>query len=162
MRAEIEEQNRTIAELEQRKKDIQAEIGQAVFLAEDREALDDARHLVVRRSFSWSRLLNDIEGHVPAQARLDSIEITELTGEGANLLVEMVISGHSQTYAEMGEIIASLDRTGGRFNAEPRQIERDEDGGEFAFDITVAYRPTVAAPAPAPAPAPAEEDDDDV
>jgi Tfp pilus assembly protein PilN len=161
-RTEIKEQEKTIAELEQRIREIRAEQAGQVFLPQDREALDDARHLVVRRSFSWSRLLNDIEGHVPARARLDSIEITELTGEGANLFVEMVISGHSQTYAGMGEIIASLDRTAGRFSAEPRQIERDEDTGEFAFDITVTYRPSVAAPAAAPAPVPAEEADDDV
>jgi Tfp pilus assembly protein PilN len=165
LRAEIVDQEKTIAELEDRIESIADERGRAVFQSEDREALDDARYLVIRRSFSWSRLLNDLETHVPSAARLESIEITELTGEGENLTVEMTVSGFSKTYAEMGELIASLDKTAGRFNAEPRKIEPDELDGEFAFEITVQYRPSLApagATAAAPAPPPAEEEDDDV
>lgn len=165
LQAELKDQEKTIAEFQGRIESIADERGRAVFLPEDREALDDARYLVIRRSFSWSRLLNDLEAHVPAGARLDSIEITELTGEGENLVVEMSISGNSKTYDEMGQFIASLDKTAGRFNAEPRQIGSDELDSEFAFEITVHYRPSLApvgATAAAPAPPPAEEADDDV
>ena len=161
LRAELEQQEKTIAELEEHKQAVADELGRRVFLPDERQALDDARQLLVRRSFSWSRLLHDLEAHVPAKARLETIEITELTGEGTDLVVEMGIAGHSQTYGEMGAIIGSLDRTAGRFNAEPLSIERDEETGEFGFHITVTYRPSVAAPAATPAPAPAAEEDDD-
>lgn len=149
MRDEIGRQERTIAELERRIEEIKGEQTRQVFMPGDRKALDDARDLMIKRSFSWTRLLNDLEGHVPVKARIDSIEVGEMTGEGESLVVEIVITGRSQSYGQMGEFIASLDRTAGRYSAEPIQIEPDTETGEFGFSIAVQYRPgVVAAPAP--------------
>jgi Tfp pilus assembly protein PilN len=163
LRDELARQEKTITELESQVEQIKQDKGKTVFLPQDREALDDARRLIVRRSFSWSRLLGDLEGYVPARARLDSITIGQMTGEGSGLVVDMVIQGHGQSYAQMGEFIARLDASAGRFVAEPIQTERDEETSEFKFSVSVQYRPAIA-PAPAPAPsaaaAPAQEDGD--
>jgi Tfp pilus assembly protein PilN len=161
LRDELVRQEKTITELESQIEQIKQDKGKTVFLPEDREALDDARRLIVRRSFSWSRLLGDLEGYVPAKARLDSITIDRMTGEGQGLVVDMVIQGHGQSYAQMGEFIARLDASAGRFNAEPIQTQREDDTSEFAFSVSVKYRPGIApAPAPSAAAAPAQEDDD--
>lgn len=141
LRDKIDKQEKTISDLEAQIAEIKRERGQAIFLPTDRIALDDARQLLTRRSFSWSRLLGDLEPNVPAAAKISSIEISKLSGTAPNVEVSLAITGVGQNYAQMAEFLERLDRTGGRFSAEPVSIGQASDGLGYEFTITAVYRP---------------------
>lgn len=143
LREKIDKQEKTISDLEAQIAEIKRERGQAVFLPTDRIALDDARQLLTRRSFSWSRLLGDLEPNVPSAAKITSIEISKLSGTAPNVEVALAITGVGQNYAQMSEFLGRLDRTGGRFSAEPVSIGQTSDGLGYEFTITAVYRPNV-------------------
>jgi Tfp pilus assembly protein PilN len=138
-------QQATIAELEARLAEIGEVEGHAIFSDADRAALDDARELLIARSFSWSRLLGDLEPHVPASAKLTSIQVKEVSGEGANRVATLTVAGRGKDFGQLGAFIASLEGTGGRFTAFPLRNGPDGDNPEFVFEAEVRYRPTVGA-----------------
>lgn len=148
---EIQKEREAIAALEARIEEAKAEKSRAVFSPQDVEALDDARTLITMKSFSWTRLFNDIEPHLPARSRLTAIQIGAVTGEGSARVVNMTMQGIGQDFGQMGAFIANLDRSGGRFTAEPVSNGQAGPSGEHQFVIRVTYRPGVAAPAAAPA-----------
>ena len=151
LRDQRAKQEKSIKDLEAQLGAIAEAQGQAVFSDTDRQALDDARELLNARSFSWSRLLNDLEPYVPAQAKLTSINITNLSGEGPDRVATLTIAGRGKDFGQMGLFIANLDRSGGRFRAEPVENGPDEMTQEFTFTIAVRYQPTAGVAAPAPA-----------
>lgn len=152
-REERTKQEATIKELESRLADITAVEGQAIFPETDRQALDDARELLTQRSFSWSRLLGDLEPNVPAGSKLTSIEFKEITGEGANRVATLTITGKGKDFGQLEAFIANLDGTGGRFTAEPVENGPDDQTSEFIFTAQVQYRPAIGAASASAAPA---------
>jgi len=147
LRDDIAKQETAIKTLEGQMSEIQTVQGQAVFSDDDRQALDDARELLNQRTFSWSRLLGELEPAVPEKARITSIEITEVSGEGANRVVTLLISGHGKDFGELGAFLSNLDRTGGRFSADPVANGPDEQTGEYTFQLQARYRPALGAAA---------------
>lgn len=144
LRAEAATQQETIAELERRVEEIKQERSTAVFTPEDRQALDDARLLINKKTFSWTRLFNDLEPFVPRDAKLTNIAINSIEGDGASRVVTMTIAGRGKSFSQMGAFIANLDGSGGRFSAEPVSNGPDQQSQEFMFTINVRYRPGVS------------------
>ena len=146
LRIKAGEQREEIAALESRIEEIRTERSAAVFTPADRQALDDARALINEKSFSWTKLFNDLQQHVPGGARLTSIAVEDISGDGAGKVVEMTIQGRGRSFGQMGELIANLDSTGGRFAAEPVTNGPDPQTPEYVFTVMVRYRPgTIAA-----------------
>ena len=148
LRIKADEQRVEIEALERRIEEIKTERTAAVFTPADRQALDDARILINEKSFSWTKLFNDLQPHVPGGTRLTSIAVEKISGEGAAKVVEMTIQGQGKSFGQMGEFIASLDSAGGRFAAEPVTNGPDQRTPDFVFTITVRYRPGVVAAEP--------------
>ena len=149
LRDEIAEQEKTLKSLQSQMDEITTVQGQAVFSNGDRRALDDARELLNQRIFSWSRLLGELEPSVPTKARITSIAITDVAGEGADRVVTLSIEGRAKEFGQLGEFLANLDRTGGRFDADPLSNGPDEQTGEYTFTLTARYRPALGASVPA-------------
>jgi Tfp pilus assembly protein PilN len=150
------EQLKTIEQLESRVGEISDVQAHTVFSEGDRRALDDARELLTERAFSWSRLLSDLEPNVPAGAKLSGIEIAETETEtaGAERVIVLRIQGRAKDFGQLSQFIANLDRTGGRFRAEPLENGLAGEGSEFEFSLEARYRPNVGTAVPA---APATE-----
>lgn len=154
LRDERSKQEKTIADLDARLKEITDANEHAIFSDADRVALDDARELLNERSFSWSRLLSDLEPAVPKDARLSSIAIVNMSGDGAERVVKLGITGRGKSFSQMALFINNLDQSGGRFAAEPVSNGEADKGAEFDFTVAVTYRPGIGA---APVAAPSEE-----
>ena len=161
MQLETKQEKEAVAALEAAIAAAKAERSRAVFGEQDLTALADARSLITMKNFSWTKLFNDIEPQVPPGARLTTIAIGAMTGEGASRVVEMVINGTGKDFGQMGAFIANLDRTGGRFLAEPVSNGQSGQGGDFQFAVRVTYRPGFAVQEPQPAPPAAGEEDAD-
>ena len=89
-----------------------------------------------------------LERHVPARAKLSGIAIEDFVGDGPTRVVTLTIMGVGQDYSQMGALLESLDRSGGRFDADPVTNGPRSDSPEFDFVIRVRYRPGVGAAEP--------------
>jgi Tfp pilus assembly protein PilN len=145
LKVEADKQTKTIEQLEQQLEEIRKQKSEAVFTPADRAALDEARVLINQKSFSWTRLFNDIEPFVPNDARLTAISVNGIEGEGAGRVVSMTIQGAGRSFDQMGQFIASLDKSGGRFSAEPISTSPNDSQTEYSFTISVRYRPGIGA-----------------
>jgi Tfp pilus assembly protein PilN len=143
LRDEIARQESTLKTLQSQIEEIQTVQGEAVFTDADRQALDDAREILNQRAFSWSRLLGELEPNVPAKARVTSIEISEVAGQGEGRVVTLAIAGRAKEFGQLAEFLANLDRTGGRFSADPVSNGPDADEGDYVFELRVRYRPAL-------------------
>lgn len=140
---EAMEQAATIAELEARIAEMKSAESSALFTDADRRALDDARRLLERKSVGWSRLLGDLEPHVPVRAKLTGIQVVGFEGTGPSLVVRLRISGQGRDIDQMTTFLARLDGSGGRFESDPVENGPHAESSDFAFVIDVRYRPTV-------------------
>lgn len=150
LREQLDKQESTIKDLETQVGDIQNAKASTVFSDVDRRALDDARKLLVQRSFSWSRLFGDLEPNVPTNVKLTAIEVEDFSGDGSNRTATLLITGRGKDFGQLSAFIANLDATGGRFGADPVQNGPLNDSPEFEFILRVQYRPFIGVePAPA-------------
>ena len=145
LRDDITKQEATLKSLESQMEAIQTVQGEAVFSNADRQALDDARELLNQRAFSWSRLLGELEPNVPARAKISSIAIAGVAGEGPSRVVTLAITGRGKDFGQLGEFLENLDRTGGRFSADPVSNGPDVQGQDYQFELRVRYRPALGA-----------------
>ncbi|HQR39297.1 MAG TPA: hypothetical protein PLF26_12970 [Blastocatellia bacterium] len=143
-REKIAKQESTIKDLQGRLDELARAKGAAIFTIDDRHALDQARTLIVERSFSWSRLFHDLEAVVPERVRLTSVSVGAIEGEGKDRVVTILISGHGQDIDQMSALLANFDKTGGRFSADPVENGPDADTTDFVFTVLVQYRPDIA------------------
>jgi hypothetical protein len=150
-REEIAKQEAQIKELNARIDAFREEESRAVFAPQDRVALDDARKLINRKAFSWSKLLSELEPHVPPNTKVSEIGIESVEGEGANRVVTLSLTCHGTDIEQMSIMLANFDRSGGRFLADPIMNGPGKDTSDFEFQIAVRYRPggIVAQGAPA-------------
>ncbi len=157
LREQLDKQEATIKDLESHVDEIQNAKASTVFSDVDRRALDDARKLLVQRSFSWSRLFGDLEPNVPTNVKLTAIEVEDFAGDGPNRTATLLIKGRGKDFGQLSAFMANLDATGGRFAADPVSNGPVNDSQDFEFSLLVRYRPFVGVE-PVPAPAEAKTD----
>jgi hypothetical protein len=127
-----------IKEEEERKK---REIRMAVMSEQQAFELAAARQLIERKAFSWNRLITDIEGFVPNDARILSIKVNEIldANEGAAAAVEIKAIGKSP--AQMTEMMTRLNGSNGLFTLGQSTQEQITDTNEVPFTINITYSP---------------------
>lgn len=157
MRDKVEKQERTIGDLEARLAELKREKGLAVFSDLDRKQLDEARLIINQRSFSWTRLLGDLERTMPGATRVTSIDVVSMEGEGAGRVITLSLSGKAHDFNQLTALLASFDKSGGRFTAEPVVNGPSDDASEYEFTVLLSYRPDIAVPEPVETAAAAEE-----
>ena len=118
-------------------------------LSPEQQQTHDAAHLLVdRKSFSWSRLLADLESALPGNVRVTRISVRDVATRGQQTLAELDLTVVSQAPSTVTEMIAHMNRAG-ILQAELRnqnlQKGRGADGTEY--ELYVIYRPTAGAPA---------------
>ena len=97
---------------------------------------------LAERAFSWSELLDRLEGVVPANVRILSIAPTFLD----NGMVNLRLTGEARQSDGMIDLLLRLQRSGHFANAFPQTETRGEPGSGFRFAMSVDYRPSIPRP----------------
>jgi len=109
---------------------------------EQLQALDAAHQLVDRKTFSWSRLLADLEAALPGNVRVSRIAVREIGRQGDQTVADLELTVFSKSANVITAMIRDMDRAG-IFQADLRvqnlQKGRGESGTEY--DLAVIYRP---------------------
>jgi hypothetical protein len=118
-------------------------------LAATQIAAAEANQLISRRTFSWTRLLNQFEATLPAGVRIASI--TPQVDQAGRLLVAVAVV--SRRVEDLDTFIEALEAGGGFREVLSRQEEAQEDG-MLRSVIQGYYTPGAVVPASSPVPVP--------
>lgn len=119
-------------------------------------ALIAADDLIVRKSFSWSQLLNDLERHIPHSVRVTRIAVDKVGKKGGNknsdssdrpVLLSFEVVGKQAT--DVTQMIADLNHSA-RFSASPVSQKAIEETNEVMFQLEVEYRASSLSSSSAP------------
>lgn len=106
------------------------------------EALKGAHQLVDRKRFSWSRLLADLEGSLPATVRVSRIAVRDVGMQGDQTVAELDLVVFAKSSTSITDMISDMDRAGifqADLRAQNLQKGRGESGTEY--ELFVVYRP---------------------
>jgi len=106
------------------------------------EALKGAHQLVDRKRFSWSRLLADLEGSLPATVRVSRIAVRDVGMQGEQTVAELDLVVFAKSSTSITDMISDMDRAGifqADLRAQNLQKGRGESGTEY--ELFVVYRP---------------------
>lgn len=114
----------------------------AALPADELRALRAAHLLIDRKNFSWSRLMADLEAAVPANVRVESINVRDALqrGEQTYADVELTVIGRQTT--DITGMINAMNREG-LFDAEPvaQNPPKNKKEKGIEFQLLVRYRP---------------------
>jgi len=114
---------------------------QQAFTPEQQQALPAAHELVDRKSFSWSRLLADLEATLPANVRVSRISVRDVTRAGGQTVAQLDLAVFATDPSTISAMMTDWQQ-GGVFQAELRnqnlQKGRGEKGTEY--ELAVIYR----------------------
>ena len=110
--------------------------------AQQQQSLVAAHQLIDRKSFSWSRLLADLEASLPDSVRVSRIAVRGVSTQGNQTVADLDLAVFSTTSKTVLDMIAEMDREGifhADLNVQNLQKGRGESGTEY--ELTVVYRP---------------------
>lgn len=141
------EANRLEAEFNQLKQEEQGLLNAAQqvknsFSADQQQALPAAHQLVDRKSFSWSRLLVDLEASLPDKVKVSRISVREVNKQGDQTIAQLDLAVFSKDAATISDMISSMHGEG-VFEAEIRNQNLQKGRGEAGteYELFVIYRP---------------------
>ena len=106
------------------------------------QALLVAQDLIIRKSFSWSQLLNDLERFVPSNVRVTKIGVDNVgrakDADGKTVNLSFDVIGKSST--DVTQMISELNRSA-RFSVYPKSQKQLEGTEEVEFQLGVEYHP---------------------
>jgi len=132
-----------ITQLKQREQALleAAKTVQQSFTPEQQQALPAAHELVDRKSFSWSRLLADLESVLPANVKVSRIAVRDVTRAGGQTVAQLDLAVFATDPTTISAMMTEWQQ-GGVFQAELRnqnlQKGRGEKGTEY--ELAVTYR----------------------
>ena len=119
-----------------------AELMKKSFSVDQLRALQAAHELVDRKSFSWMRLLTDLEGSLPQDVKVSRIAVRNVRTVDNQTVAELDLAVFSKTPGTVTDMIGAMQKAG-IFDAELRdqnlQKGRGETGTEYV--LYVIYRP---------------------
>jgi len=114
----------------------------ALMTRDQLQALEAAHQLVDRKTFSWSRLLADLEAALPGNVRVSRIAVRAIGMQGDQTVADLELTVFAKSANVVTAMIRDMDRAG-IFQADLRvqnlQKGRGESGTEY--DLAVVYRP---------------------
>jgi Tfp pilus assembly protein PilN len=110
--------------------------------AEQQQSLVAAHQLIDRKSFSWSRLLADLEASLPDSVRVSRIAVRGVTTQGNQTVADLDLAVFSKTSTTVLDMINAMDREG-IFHADLKAQNLQKGRGEIGteYDLEVVYRP---------------------
>lgn len=114
---------------------------QQSFTPEQQQGLPAAHELVDRKSFSWSRLLADLETSLPANVKVSRIAVRDVTRQGDQTIAQLDLAVFVKSSATISDMLTEWHENG-VFTAEIRNTNlakgRGEQGTEY--ELAVTYR----------------------
>ena len=107
---------------------------------EQQQAVPAAHQLVNRRSFSWSRLLVDLESSLPPNVRVSRITVRDVTTQGSQTIAELDLAVFTKNASTISEMISAMHGEGvfqAELRAQTLQKGRGESGTEY--ELYVVY-----------------------
>ena len=119
----------------------------AAFTADQQQALPAAHQLVDRKTFSWSRLLADLEASLPNNVKVSRISVQDVTTNSTQTVAQLDLAVFAKNASTINEMIAAMHQEG-IFQLELRnqnlQKGRGESGTEYEFFVIYRARPGYA------------------
>jgi len=114
---------------------------QQSFTPEQQQGLPAAHELVDRKSFSWSRLLADLESSMPANVKVSRIAVREVNRQGDQTVAQLDLAVFVKNSATISEMLTSWHENG-VFTAEIRNTNLQKGRGETGteYELAVTYR----------------------
>jgi Tfp pilus assembly protein PilN len=109
---------------------------------EQQQAVPAAHQLVNRRSFSWSKLLVDLEAQLPANVRVSRIAVQDVTTQNGQTIAVLDLAVFTKNPSTISEMISKMHEQGifqPELRAQTLQKGRGESGTEY--ELYVIYRP---------------------
>ena len=107
---------------------------QQSFTPDQQQALPAAHELVDRKTFSWSKLLADLEGSLPANVKVSRISVRDVTRQGGQTIAQLDLAVFAKNPSTINDMIRAMYQEG-VFPAEIRnqnlQKGRGEAGTEY-------------------------------
>ena len=104
--------------------------------------LAGARQLIQLKTFSWNRMIGEIEGYIPNKTRIMSIKVEEIANEGDQLMAAVQVKALGTTPAEMTEMMIALEKSGGLFTVGETGQDATVESGETPFTLNLIYKPS--------------------
>jgi outer membrane murein-binding lipoprotein Lpp len=138
-----------VRELRQREHDLRAKVEavNATLTPEQRLVLAAAHEIVDRKNFSWSRLLADLEGTLPATVRVARIAVRDTRQVNGQTRAELELTVVGRTPADITRMIGEMARAG-IFSANLLTQQPRTAKGEPGVEATlrVYYTPSASGP----------------
>ena len=128
------------AKLEQERRKNEAK--KIVITEQQTTELAAARQLIQRKVFSWNKMIGDIEEYVPKNTRIMSIKVDEIINTSEDALARVQVKAIGTTPAELTEMMANLEKSGGLFTVREPGQEATTETGETPFTLNLIYRPS--------------------
>ena len=109
---------------------------------QDRMELAAARHLLERKSFSWNRMISDIELFIPKDARVSGVKADEIVNPGQGVIADVEIKVLGRSPSQMTEMMERLEKSGGLFAVSQSNQDAPSDTGEVPFTLKLIYSPS--------------------
>lgn len=114
---------------------------QQSFTPDQQQALPAAHMLVDRKSFSWSRLLADLESSLPPNVKVSRIAVRDVTRQGGQTVAQLDLAVFSKNPSTIHDMIRAMHQEG-IFLAEIRDQNLQKGRGETGteYELAVIYR----------------------
>ena len=111
------------------------------FTPEQQQAIPAAHALIDRKSFSWSRLLTDLESSLPANVKVSRIAVREVSRQADQTIAQLDLAVFAKNPAAIDEMIRTMHQEG-VFFAEIRNQNLQKGRGETGteYELAVTYR----------------------
>lgn len=111
------------------------------FTPEQQQAIPAAHALIDRKSFSWSRLLADLESSLPANVKVSRIAVRDVTRQADQTVAQLDLAVFAKNPSTIDEMIRAMYQEGvflATIRNQNLQKGRGEAGTEY--ELTVIYR----------------------
>lgn len=114
---------------------------QQSFTPEQQQAIPAAHALIDRKSFSWSRLLADLESSLPANVKVSRIAVRDVTRQADQTVAQLDLAVFAKNSSTIDEMIRAMHQEG-VFVAEIRNQNLQKGRGETGteYELYVIYR----------------------
>jgi len=109
---------------------------------QQRMQLAAARQLILRKAFSWNRLIGDIEEYIPNDARILSVKVDEVSSSQTGERATVEVKALGKTSAQMTEMMEALEKSGGLFAILQSGQDATSESGEVPFSLNLVYSPS--------------------
>jgi Tfp pilus assembly protein PilN len=106
------------------------------------QALVAAHQLIDRKTFSWSRLLADLEASLPDGVRVSSIAVRGVTTQGNQTIADLDLNVFSKTPNTVLDMIKTMQNEG-TFVAylQSQNLQKGRGEGGTEYELKVVYKP---------------------